>query len=202
MLSAFTSGNKTYMQMKKYSIEKREKLANTIIYFAEKVPNISKTKLIKLLYLLEEFYVKKHNIPFLDIDFEVWQAGPVNRETYIELSDKPIILKGYIERSCDAENTYITPIKKFSDDEFSDDEIEMMDFIITHFNDKTAKELVDYVHRPGSAWYNIANQTGLLTLFKNHSINSSEEKINFEFFCETEEGIAQYREQKVFNSLV
>ena len=187
--------------MKNYSIEKKEKLANTVIYFAEKVPNISKTKLIKLLYLLEEFYVKKYNIPFLDIDFEVWQAGPVNRETYIELSDKPIILKGYIERKCVEDNTYILPIKKFSDDEFSDDEIEMMDFIITHFKDKTAKELVDYVHRPGSAWYNIAKQAGLLPLFKNHSLNSSEEKIDFEFFCENEGGIAKYREQKMFNSL-
>jgi uncharacterized phage-associated protein len=188
--------------MKKYSIEKKEKLANTIIYFAEKIPNISKTKLIKLMYLLEEFYVKKYNIPFLDIEFEVWQAGPVNRETYIELSDKPIILKGYIERHIDGDNTHVRPAKEFSDDEFSDNEIEMMDFIITHFKDKTAKELVDYVHRPGSAWYNTAKQAGLLALFENHIINSSEEKINFEFFCENEEGICHFREQKMFNTLM
>jgi uncharacterized phage-associated protein len=190
------------MPMKNYSIEKKEKLANTIIYFAEKIPHISKTKLIKLLYLLEEFYVKKFNIPFLDIDFEVWQAGPVNRETYIELSDKPLILKGYIEKYSEGDNTHIKPIKKFSDDEFSDNEIEMMDFIVTHFKDKSAKELVDYVHRPGSAWYNIAKQTGLLALFESHLINSSDEKINFEFFCQSDEGITQYREQKIFNSLV
>jgi|WetSurMetagenome_2_1015567.scaffolds.fasta_scaffold02843_3 uncharacterized phage-associated protein len=188
--------------MKKYSPEKKEKLANTLIYFAEKIPNISKTKIIKLLYLLEEFYVRKHNIPFLDIDFEVWQAGPVNRETYIELSDNPLVLKGYIERVTDGDNTYIKPIKSFSDDEFSDNEIEMMDFIITHFKDKSSKELVDYVHRPGSAWYNIAKENNLLPLFEKHFINSSEEKINFEFFCQSEEGIAQYREQKMFNSLV
>lgn len=188
--------------MKNYSIEKKEKLANTIIYFAEKVPDLSKTKLIKLMYLLEESFVKKYNIPFLDIDFEVWQAGPVNRETYIELSDDPIILNGYITRGCDLDNTYIRSIKKFSDDEFSDNEIEMLDFIINHFGDKTAKELVEYAHRPGSAWYNMAKQTGLLPLFENHSINSSEEKINFEYFCEDDAGIARYREQRMFNSLV
>ena len=190
--------------MKNYSIENKGKLANTIIYFAEKVPELSKTKLIKLLYLLEESYVKKYNIPFLDIDFEVWQAGPVNRETYIELSDDPIVFKGYIERECslDKINTYVKSINEFSDDEFSDIEIEMMDFIITHFGDKNATELVDYTHRPGSAWYNIAKQTGLLYLFENHFINSSEEKINFEFFCEDEAGIAKYREQRMLNSLV
>ena len=38
MLSGYNSGSKTYMQMNKYSIEKREKLANTIIYFADKIP--------------------------------------------------------------------------------------------------------------------------------------------------------------------
>lgn len=190
--------------MKNYSIEKKEKFANTIIYFAEKVPDLSKTKLIKLLYLLEEFYVKKYNIPFLDIDFEVWQAGPVNREIYIELSDDPIIFKGYIERECfpDNINVYVKSIKEFSDDEFSDIEIEMMDFIIANFGDKSATELVEYTHRPGSAWYNIAKQTGLFSLFENDSINSSEEKINFEFFCEDEVGIAKYREQRMFNSLV
>jgi len=188
--------------MKNYSIEKKEKLANTIIYFAEKIPKLSKTKLIKLLYLLEESYVKKYNIPFLDIDFEVWQAGPVNRETYIELSDDPVILKGYIDIEFDENNTYVKVVKKFSDDEFSDNEIEMMDFIITYFGDKTAKELVNYTHRPGSAWYNIAKQTGLLPLFENNIINSSEEKINFEFFCEDENGLAKYREQKMFNNQV
>lgn len=188
--------------MKNYSLEKKEKLANTIIYFAEKVPDLSKTKLIKLLYLLEESYVKKYNIPFLDIDFEVWKAGPVNRETYIELSDDPMIFRGYIKRDCDRDNTYVRAIKKFSDDEFSDNEIEMMDFILSHFGNKTAKELVEYTHRPGSAWYNIAKETGLLALFENQSINSSEEKIDFEYFCEDDLGIAKYREQRMFNSLV
>ena len=190
--------------MRNYSIEEKEKLANAIIYFAEKIPDLSKTKLIKLLYLLEESYVKEYNIPFLDIDFEIWQAGPVNRETYIELSDEPIILKGYIRREFlpDSPNVYIKSIKKFSDDEFSDNEIEMMDFIITHFGNKTATELVDYTHRPGSAWYNITKKTGLLTLFENNIRNSSEEKINFEIFCKDEVGVAKYREQRMFNSPV
>ena len=83
--------------MENQSIVKNVKLANTIIFFAERIPDIPKTKLLKLLYLLEECYVKKYSIPLLDIDFEVWQAGPVNREVYIELSDTPIMLNGYIE---------------------------------------------------------------------------------------------------------
>jgi len=187
--------------MKDYSIEKKEKLANTIIYFAEKIPNLSKTKLIKLLYLLEESYVKRYNIPFLDIDFEVWQAGPVNRETYIELSDEPNIFKEYISKKCEGDNIYVTSIKKFSDDEFSDNEVEMLDYIKEHFGDKPAIELVEYTHRPGSAWYNIAKQTGLLHSFENGLRNSSEEKINFEYFCEDENGIARYREQRMINGI-
>ena len=78
----------------------------------------------------------------------------------------------------------------------------MMDFIIKHFGNKTAKELVDYTHRPGSAWYCIAKESGLLHLFENQLINSSEKKIDFEYFCEDENGIAKFREQKVINSLM
>src|SRR4030066_2504197 len=99
--------------MDKYSSEKREKLANTIIFFAEKIPVLSKTKLLKLLYLLEEEYVKEYNIPFLDIDYEVWQAGPVNREVFIELSDDgPIILTGYIKNTCTSDEIIIIKAEK------------------------------------------------------------------------------------------
>lgn len=180
--------------------EKLEKLANAIIYFAEHLPDLSKTKLIKLLYLLEECYVKKYHLPILDIDFEVWQAGPVNRETFIELSDDPFMLKGYIERVCNEDSTLIKPVKSFSDDEFSDNEITMLDFIIKEFGNKTAVELVQLTHKKSSPWYILADKNGLLKAFEAGLTNSSEIKINLaDFYCDSKQQIEHYNEQKMFN---
>lgn len=188
--------------MDKFSKEKREKLANTIIYFADHVSDLSKTKLLKLLYLLEEKYVEKYNLPFLDIEFEVWQAGPVNKDVFIELSGESLLLSGYIKKENNEDYEIIKSTKKFSDDEFSDNDIDMMDFIIKEFGKKTATELVEYTNRPGSAWYIVAKAKGLLPFFKNGTLNSSKEIIEFDqFFCPTDTAKALYREQRAINSI-
>jgi len=51
--------------MKTYSRSDIEKIGNAIIYLAERIPDLSKTKLLKLLYLLEETFAKKYQLPFL-----------------------------------------------------------------------------------------------------------------------------------------
>jgi len=182
---------------------KKEKLANTIVFFAEKLQNISKTKLLKLLYILEEYYIKKYKIPFLDIDFEIWQAGPVNKEVFIELSDAPIILKDFIEIEQEGKTSVIKPLKTFCDGEFSDNEMEMLQFVLENFGGLTASQLVDITHRPYSPWYTIAQEKGLLELFQKGMRNTSEEKIDFErFFCDSESSMNKYKEQKIFNNFV
>jgi uncharacterized phage-associated protein len=183
-----------------YTRDKLEKLGNTIIYFTQNIPDLSKTKLIKLLYLLEECFMKKYHLPLLDIEFEVWQAGPVNREIFVDLSDEPFMLKEYIIKECNEDATYIKPKRDFSDNEFSDNELEMLDFIIKSFGNKTAAELVDLTHKKSSPWYIIAERTGLLKAFNDGLSNSSDIKIDLsEFYCDSEKTSEQYKEQKMFN---
>lgn len=71
------SANKRYMDMCKFSEANKDKLGNALIYMAERVPDLSKTKALKLLYLMEERMVLIYHVPFLGIPYEVWQAGPV-----------------------------------------------------------------------------------------------------------------------------
>jgi len=183
-----------------YTKDKLEKLGNAIIYFAQKIPDLSKTKLIKLLYLLEECFLKKYHLPFLDIEFEVWQAGPINREIFVELSDEPLMLKDYIIKECNEDLTYIKPKQEFSDNEFSDNELEMLDFIIESFGHKTAAELVQLTHKRSSPWYIIAERDGLLKAFNAGLLNSSDVKIDLsEFYCESKKTSEKYKDQKIFN---
>lgn len=187
--------------MKTYSKSDIDKIGNAIIYMAERIPDLSKTKLLKLLYLLEETYAKKYQLPFLNLEFEVWQAGPVARDIFIDLSDEPLLLKDYITIDKKTDATYIKPVAKFSDDEFSDNEMDMLDLVVEHFGPLTATDLVKRTHQKNSNWYAIAKSKGLLELFENRLTNSSDEKIDLTWYLD-EKGKDTFAEQNQFNQLI
>ena len=43
----------------KFTNEQLEKIGHTVVYLAERIPELSKTKLLKLLYILDEISIKK-----------------------------------------------------------------------------------------------------------------------------------------------
>lgn len=165
--------------MCKFSESNKDKLGNALIYMAERVQNLSKTKALKLLYLMEERMVLKYHVPFLGIPYEVWQAGPVAKDVFIDLSDGPYLLKDYVKTEMHHTGTYIVSVKPFDDDEFSDCEIEMMDDVLHKYGKMTASELVEETHKKGTLWYLEASQSGLLEAFRNHECNNSDLCIDF-----------------------
>ena len=165
--------------MCKFSESTKEKLGNVIIYMAERIEDLSKTKALKLLYLMEERMVLKYHVPFLGIPYEVWQAGPVAKDVFIDLSDGPYLLKDYIKTELRHTGTYIVSIKPFCDDEFSECEIEMMDMVLKKYHGLSAAELVSETHKKGTLWYREASENGLLEAFRNHECNNSDLKIDF-----------------------
>ena len=165
--------------MCKFSEDNKEKIGNTLIYIAERTPQLSKTKLLKLIYLMEEYMVKRYHVPFLAIPFEVWQAGPVAKDLFIDLSDGPFLLKDYVTTEIKDSGTYIKAVQTFNDDEFSECEIEMMEEILRIHGGKTAKQLVEEVHKEGSLWYEVAKENGLLEDFANGVSNNSSCLIDF-----------------------
>ncbi|MCQ2960548.1 MAG: SocA family protein [Bacteroidales bacterium] len=144
----------------------KAKLGNAIVYIAEKVEDLSKTKLLKLLFFMEEYSVCRFQTPFLGMQYEIWQAGPVIKDVFVDLSETPVLLEGYVEKVNKEGNTYIRSIKNFSDEEFSDNDMLVMDEIISKYGNKTATELVKLTHKEGSLWYNTAKRNGLLEAFE------------------------------------
>jgi len=170
--------------MGKYSEENLSRIGNAAIYIAEHISDLSKTKLLKLLYLMEERSALKYQQPFLAIPYEVWQAGPVPKDIFIDLSDGPVLLSSYVETEpvkLDDGKTalYVHPIAAFDDSDFSAYEIRLMDEVLKEYGDKTATELVDIVHKENTLWYQIAKEHGLLEAFKNHESNNSDYVIDF-----------------------
>ena len=161
----------TYIRLSKSQIDK---VGNAIIYLSRKIPYLSKTKALKLLYILDELSIKKSGIPYFNLKYKVWKFGPVSEEIFIDLSSETTLLKAYIERSSDEGTTIINPIADFNDDEFSDNDIELLDFVVERFGKQNAKELVSYTHRKNAPWHNTAQKHAVLELLENEEINNTE----------------------------
>jgi len=67
----------------------KDDLRNIITYFAYKVPNLSKTKLIKLIYLADLEFYKRFRSTITDISFINYHYGPWNPE-----------IEEFVEREC------------------------------------------------------------------------------------------------------
>ena len=140
-----------------------EKLGNGLIFLCNNLEKASKTHLLKLVYIIEEISIKKFGIPFFNLDFYLWHLGPVNQDLYVQLSESTTILEPYIttEPSADGKSVIVKAKREFSDAEFSDNEIALLESIIDRFKHCTAKELINHTHKKDSLWYNTAVKNGL-----------------------------------------
>lgn len=170
------------------------KLGNTVVYIASHTENLSKTKLLKLLYFMEEYSVRRFHTPFLGLPYEVWQAGPVVKDVFIDLSETPVLLDGYINKRIVGDATYIQAAKEFCDDEFSDNDMVVMQEVLKKYGKMSAKELVGLTHQKGTLWYKVAYQKHLLPLFERKMMNNSDYTIDFADEL-TETGKDFYRDQ-------
>lgn len=156
-----------------------EKLGNTLIYFAQpgKVSELSKTKILKLLFLLEEKSIATYGVPFLGFNFELWQFGPVEKNVYVELSEDLPTLGQYI-RKVNYDDFYEAN-QPFNDHEFSQIDIELMDEIVAFARHKTAEDLVEFTHSKNSLWKKCAEEFNILKELENGSLPTSQYLIDF-----------------------
>jgi uncharacterized phage-associated protein len=168
-----------------------QKLGNTLIYLANNVGELSKTKILKLLFLLEESSVKRFGYPFFGLNFQIWKLGPVLKEVYIDLSeDSPNLLKDFIEKDQYNNKIYIAK-GEFNDDQFSDNDIYLLEKIKDFARHKTAKDLIDYTHEENSLWRKSAIKNGILQELESTEINSTEYVIDFSLLFENDEQLRE-----------
>jgi uncharacterized phage-associated protein len=167
-----------------FTTQQIDKLGNTLIYLSQKVGDFNKTKILKLLYLLEESSIKKFGHPFFGFDFQLWKYGPVLNDVYIDLSEDGLpLLKDYIKRA-DFNVSEFEPVKEFSDDEFSDNDIHLMDTIINFARNKTARDLVEHTHTDNSLWKQSAINYGILEQLESQKTTSTNYLIDFSLLFE------------------
>lgn len=162
-----------------FTSQQINKLGNTLVYLANNVGELNKTKILKLLYLIEEKSIKKFGYPFFGVNFQLWKFGPVLKDIYIDLSEEsPQILAEYIKKA-DYDNSLFVPITEFNDDEFSDNDMFLLDAIVNFARHKTAKDLVDFTHAENSLWKLSALKNGIYEQLEAKELNSTEYIIDF-----------------------
>lgn len=162
-----------------YTSDQIDKIGNSIIYISSNIKEISKTKLLKLLYLLDEISIKKSGIPFLNLEYRVWKLGPVASDVFVELSSSSSFLKNYIIRETSPEgHSFISPKKEFSDDEFSQNELDLLEFIVNKFKYATVQKLISITHCKQSPWYNAAIKNAVYELLETEQIGATDFKVN------------------------
>lgn len=160
--------------------EQLSKIGNTLIYLSSKITRLPKTKALKLIYILDELSIKQSGIPFFNLQYKVWKYGPVNEELFVDLTGKPTLFRDYIQTKTDRfNNITVTAKKDFCDDEFTQNDLDLLNFVVEKFGRKTTTELKRYTHRENSPWYIIAKEKNVLELLEKEKINTTEYYIDF-----------------------
>ena len=135
----------------------REKLINAIVYFAQKTRHCGKTKLFKLLFVLDFEHFRRTGRSVTGLEYYAWDKGPVPADLHMELDDEPsadfsAAVEIVPESVVDYQLLKIVPKRAFDPAHFSKRELRLLDSIAADYRDKTAKEMVDVTHAENGVW--------------------------------------------------
>lgn len=129
----------------------KEKIGNILILLSSKIQPLYHTKLLKLLFLIDERSINEIGIPVTWLDYKAWKLGPVSPEIY-DLKFLNCPYEKYIDIIKEELGTRIVPAIDFDDSTMSDFEMKIINEIILQFQSTSAAELVDLTHEPGGLW--------------------------------------------------
>lgn len=183
--------------MQELSVEQIDKIGNTVIYLSAGVRELARTKLLKLLFLIEEKSIKDFGKPFFGLDFKVWQFGPVVEPIYNEITEGQIhIFKDYFTKNIFDE---FVAVNEFNDDEFSANEISLLDFMTEFARHKIAKDFVRITHAPDALWTKTAKKHGVYEDLEYGGLTKTNFSIEFSLLFENDK--ENYLFEKYNNSI-
>lgn len=162
------------LETKDINIYNREKLGNLFLYLSKEIDDLFFTKMLKLTYLIDEISVKETGSPVTWLEYKVWKNGPVPQKihtniTYENGDQFSDFITAQVKKvrvgGKNIQGLEISPNGTFSDDEFSDYEIELMDRVIKNYGGKSANQLIEILHETGSLWHRIVEERGLSEKF-------------------------------------
>lgn len=134
----------------------REKLLNAVIFFASNTGKCGKTKLFKLLYLLDFDHFKATGRSVTGLDYYAWEKGPVPVELNGQLDEPSGDLFQAVtivpEQVIDLQRLKVVPKRGFDPQFFTKRELSLLREIAEKYADSSADEMVEVTHAENGAW--------------------------------------------------
>jgi len=134
----------------------REKLLNAIIFFAANTKYCGKTKLFKLLYLLDFDHFKTTGRSVTGLSYYAWEKGPVPIKLDSELDEPAGDLFEAVriepEQLANYQRLNIVPQREFDPSHFSNRELRLLDEIAGKYFEAKAGDMVEVTHAESGAW--------------------------------------------------
>lgn len=134
----------------------RQKLIETIVFFAENTRFCGKIKIFKLLYLLDFGHFRQTGRSVTGLEYQAWKLGPVPRDLLGEWMDLESDLADAVEivpeKVFDYTRDLVRPRRHFVGELFTKRELRMMNELAVRFRDDMSKPLVDITHSERGPW--------------------------------------------------
>lgn len=169
-----------------------DKIGNSIIYLSGHCEDLRyKTNFLKLIYILDEVSIQKTGVPFFNLPYKVWQYGPVYPELFQIASNDFKFFKDYFI----VEGEKVRVIREFNNDEFSDNDISILESVCDRFKYCTTSELVFHTHKPGSPWHTVAKANDLLDNKDRLKVKTSQHNVDMSVLVrESESNYFRYKQ--------
>lgn len=129
----------------------KEKIGNILILLSSKIQPLYHTKLLKLLFLIDERSINETGMPITWLDYKAWKLGPVSPEIY-DLRFLNCPYQEYVNIIREDQGTRIIPAVDFDDAVMSDYDMSILNEIISKYQYTPAAELVNLTHEPDGLW--------------------------------------------------
>lgn len=116
-----------------FTKEKLSRLGNTLIYLVNNIEYLTTSKLLAILFLIETESLKKYKLSFFEIEsyfctFDLL-LNVIHKDLFLNLET----FKDFVYLN---KELYIETNNNFNDDEFSENDLELLDVVIAKFNKK------------------------------------------------------------------
>ena len=137
----------------------REKLIESIVFFAANTRHCGKIKLVKLLYLLDFAHFRFTGRSVTGLEYYAWRLGPVPYDVYQEWdhlgADLAEAVQIVPERVIDYTRERVVPRRNFIPKQFTRRELALMDELAARFRDEMSRPLINFAHAELGPWAKI-----------------------------------------------
>ena len=154
----------------------KEKVGSLLHLIAKKSKVIYLTRLLKLIYLIDEKSILEIGVPVTSFEYRVAENGPLVVDLWNNLKNSNLFYK-YITVTKDSiEDGYkITPVGEPDETLFSEYELELINNTVRDYRGYSTRELIDHIHeKDNSLWKDIVFKNSIsfeITKLSEHIID-------------------------------